>query len=238
MERTEPAPPRWGLLEAFAGLVAGLAGMVLSANLWVAVQGSARESLGLTVAILIGLWTGYIGVMVLVSRFKGTGRLAADLRLRLHGAGDVAVGVALGLGTSIVLIPALYRLLMIAGLIDDGDMKRLSDPAERLTEISRGPTFLLLAVLVGLGAPVVEEAFFRGFMQPAAVRRLGAVGGVVVSSVVFAAVHFQALQFPALALFGLVLGVLAHRTGRTGPSVVAHMTFNALTLVGLAVGRG
>ena len=238
MERTEPAPPRWGLLEAFAGLMAGLVGVVLAANVWVAVQGSTRRSLGLTIATLAGLWAGYLGVMVLVSRFRGTGRLAADLRLRLHGARDVALGVGVGLGTSILLIPALYQLLLVAGALDQRDIDRLSDPAERLTDISRGPTFLLLAVLVGLGAPLVEEAFFRGFMQPAAVRRLGAVGGVGLTSVVFGAVHFQALQFPALALFGVVLGVLAHRTGRIGPSVVAHVAFNALTLVGLAVGSG
>ena len=40
----------------------------------------------------------------------------------------------------------------------------------------------------------------------------------------------------ALAAFGLVLSVLAHRTGRLGPSIWAHVGFNATTVVALVAG--
>jgi membrane protease YdiL (CAAX protease family) len=39
----------------------------------------------------------------------------------------------------------------------------------------------------------------------------------------------------ALAAFGAVLSWLAHRYGRLGPGLVAHATFNAITLLALAV---
>ena len=39
----------------------------------------------------------------------------------------------------------------------------------------------------------------------------------------------------ALVGFGVVLGVLAMRTGRLGPGIFAHLSFNAATVVALAV---
>jgi membrane protease YdiL (CAAX protease family) len=41
----------------------------------------------------------------------------------------------------------------------------------------------------------------------------------------------------ALASFGAVLSWLAQRTGRLGPGLVAHATFNAITLLALAATR-
>ena len=38
----------------------------------------------------------------------------------------------------------------------------------------------------------------------------------------------------ALGSFGAVLGVLALRTGRLGPGLVAHATFNPITVLCLA----
>ncbi len=229
--------PSWGLAEAGAGFLAGIVGGIVFTSVWAAVQGSPRTTLGMIVAGLAGLWTGYVATMVLVSRIRGTGHLAADLRLRLGGLKGLVVGAATGAVCGLVLVPLLYLLLLSVGLLDQDALDRLSDPAEQLMERAPGATFLLLALLVGIGAPLVEECFYRGFVQPAAVRRFGAVAGVVGTAAVFAAAHFQMLQFPALFLFGLLLGLLAHRSGRIGPCVVAHIVFNGLTLVRLALLR-
>jgi membrane protease YdiL (CAAX protease family) len=43
--------------------------------------------------------------------------------------------------------------------------------------------------------------------------------------------HLQALQFAGLFAFGVVLAVLALRTGRLAAPIVAHMAFNAVTVV-------
>ncbi len=47
----------------------------------------------------------------------------------------------------------------------------------------------------------------------------------------FALVHGQYLQFPGLLLFGLILGYLAMRFNRLGPSIWAHIGFNMVTAV-------
>ena len=93
--------------------------------------------------------------------------------------------------------------------------------------------FLFLAV----GAPLVEELFFRGLLQRSLARRFGPVVAVGGSAVAFGLAHFEALQLAALILFGLVLGLLADRTGRLGPGIVAHATFNAATVLTLTWGK-
>jgi hypothetical protein len=67
--------------------------------------------------------------------------------------------------------------------------------------------------------------------------RLAPVVSVGLTALVFALAHFEALQFLGLAAFGVVLGCLAWRTGRLGPSIVAHMAFNTVTIVAIVVSR-
>jgi len=101
------------------------------------------------------------------------------------------------------------------------------------------------AVLVCVGSPIVRRAVLPGpaaALRSSAVSnssgpRLGPVLSIGVTALVFALVHFEALQFLGLAGFGVVLGVLAWRTGRLGPSIVAHMTFNTVTIIAIVVSR-
>src|ERR1017187_10457493 len=120
----------------------------------------------------------------------------------------------------------------------------LGHPAQSLTGDAFGTGLVVLAVLVCVGSPVVEELFFRGLLLRSLLGtfeqigpRLGPALSIVVTALVFALVHFEALQFLGLAGFGVVLGVLAWRTGRLGPSIVAHMTFNTVTIIAIVVAR-
>jgi membrane protease YdiL (CAAX protease family) len=83
----------------------------------------------------------------------------------------------------------------------------------------------------------VEELFFRGLVQRAVARRFGRVAAIGASAVLFGLAHFELLQLPALILFGVVLAVLADRTGRLGPGIVAHAAFNAVTVLTLTLNR-
>jgi len=82
-------------------------------------------------------------------------------------------------------------------------------------------------------APVVEELFYRGVWLRAAERRWGTVAGIVVSATVFGVMHLQPIDTPALIAFGLVVGWLAARYRRLGPSIWAHVAFNLTAVVTL-----
>jgi membrane protease YdiL (CAAX protease family) len=99
---------------------------------------------------------------------------------------------------------------------------------------------VLLVVFVAVGAPVVEELFFRGLLLRALQRRVPDGAAVAVSAVLFGVAHVQDLAPGALLVvivslvaLGAVLATLAVRTGRLGPGMWTHAAFNASTLVAL-----
>jgi hypothetical protein len=76
----------------------------------------------------------------------------------------------------------------------------------------------------------VEELFFRGLLQGAFTRRIGATPAIFVTALIFAFAHITSEgPLAPLVIFpsGLVLGYLRQRTGRLAAGMVAHATFNA-----------
>ena len=115
--------------------------------------------------------------------------------------------------------------------------KDLSQPARKIARAAHGPAFVLLAVLLIVAAPFIEELFFRGLLLRALARRFGTGWAVAGSSLAFAVAHFEGIQFPALLVVGVVFGVLVVRYGRLGPGMWAHGAFNAVVVVALAARR-
>ena len=235
----EPAPlpegppngPRWGMGDAMAGFLAGVFLSVLFISIWVAVSGSDRTTLGLFTAGIAGNWLGLGGAIALACRRKGTGSLAADFGLRIERR-DIGPGLAAGILSQLVLIPLLYVPVHL--LFPDVDV---AEKAKEVTDLAKGGGIALIAVCIVFGAPLVEELFFRGLLQRSAARRLGPGWAIAVSAVTFGLAHFQPVQLLGLVAFGVVLGVLAQRAGRLGPSLVAHMAFNATTVAILIATR-
>jgi membrane protease YdiL (CAAX protease family) len=145
---------------------------------------------------------------------------------------DLVAGAAIGLAAQYVLIPLLY---LPAEQFDSHLAHQLSAPAQRDTAAAHGlvPIVVLFAFLA-LGAPVVEELFFRGLVLRGLLGRAPAAVAIVASGLLFALAHFEAVQFAGLAAFGVVLGLLAWWTGRLGPGMAAHAAFNAAAVLSLA----
>lgn len=91
---------------------------------------------------------------------------------------------------------------------------------------------LVALAVVGV-APLVEERFFRGWLQPALQDTLGEKRGrywaPVLTGLAFAAVH-PAYSFIPVLVLGLVNGLLMLRFGSLAACVVAHAVHNALAL--------
>jgi len=165
---------------------------------------------------------------LLVCRARGTGILAHDVGLRFKFPADLH-GVWVGLVSQFLVLPIVYVFVQ---LFADGDLTEdLEKPARELTDAAHGPGFLLLAGLLIVGAPLVEEIFYRGLLLRSLKRYVPNAAAVVLSGLVFGVAHFNLLTLPGLALFGLFLAVLTERFGRLGPSIVAHAVFNAATVV-------
>ncbi len=221
---------RWGLWEAAAGFVVGLilAAIATSAAEQAVGYRSGPFPVAVTVADVGALWIGLVGAAVWASRRRGTGDLAADYGLRIGGWLDVVGGALVGLVCQYLLLPALYWPWE---QLDHSLRHQLSQPAHNEAGVAHsvGAVVGLLLVLA-VAAPVVEELFFRGLVLRGLLGVAPPPVAIVGSGLLFGLAHFEAVQFAGLAVFGVVLGVLAWRTGRLAPGMAAHAAFNAVAV--------
>ena len=142
---------------------------------------------------------------------------------------EVAVGIPLGIASQLILVNAVNWPL--ARLFPDAfSFEEVSKRASDLVDAAHGGWVVLLAVVVIVGAPIVEEIVYRGVVQPGLVASWGRTVGIVATAALFAAIHMQPVELPGLFVFALVLGWARHSTGTIGLSIVTHMAFNATGL--------
>lgn len=89
-------------------------------------------------------------------------------------------------------------------------------------------------------APLMEELFFRGFLYPVLVRRLGLVAGIGLTSLGFGLIHAPQLGrawAPVLVVFlvGVALTVVRARTKSVAASMLVHIAYNGTLSLALFV---
>jgi uncharacterized protein len=179
----------------------------------------------------LALWVGFVGAVVVASRMNGTGSLAADYGLSWPRVKDWC----LGLGGA-VLGRLLPLIVLICIVLAGSGFGAPSGAAPTILGVTPSGAFgwVLVVLLAVVGAPLVEELFFRGLLQGAFTRRIGAVPALFVTAIIFSFAHVldEGLLAP-IALFpmALVLGYLRLRTGRLAAGMVAHAFFNASLFV-------
>jgi membrane protease YdiL (CAAX protease family) len=193
---------------------------------------SVPPPLWLTALLQLPLWFGLGAIPIWFAVKRGKG-VVADLGLRMHRI-DIPIGLAVGVFCQLVMVPLLY--LALSKIIG---VKDVSAAARQLTDRASSPvSILLLFLIVGIGAPVAEEIYFRGMAQGIFGRRLSPMWAILAAAAFFAVTHLQPLQFPALLAFGVVLGVMRWRSGRLGPSIWAHLGFNIVAAASLVFHLG
>lgn len=223
---------RW-LLVALLGLIAGVAVSEVLTNVgaWIAgTPGGAKALAGLAeppawfvATELVGLWSGFVGAAIVVTR---SGR-RIGLRVAPHDIWFLLVGMAL---QGVVYLAYLH-------VHESGSSKGTN----QLLGGSAGWLLVFTGFLTVVVVPVVEESYFRGVLLRGLLgawrTRVAIVGvscSVLADALLFGVAHLgvdEWYQLPGLAFLGAVLAVLAIRTGRLGPSILTHAGFNLLAVV-------
>jgi membrane protease YdiL (CAAX protease family) len=205
-------------------LGAWLAAQIVASLILVAVADRATDpSFGVTALALVGAWTTYLVAMWLASQRAGSGSMVADYGLWFRPID--AVGVGIGVVCSLVLIRIVYLPLEALWPTTFSEAK-LNENAQDLVDSAGGSTWTVVAVVV-VGAPLMEELFYRGLLQRSLASRYSDWLAVVGVAALFALVHFRPIEIPGLFVIGLVFGFAALRTGRLGMAIMIHVGFNA-----------
>jgi uncharacterized protein len=234
----EPEAPasghKWGIGEAVLGFAAGLLLSSLAAGIAESATGyktssSAGLPLAVTAADVGGLWLCLVGAAIVASRRRGTGDLKRDYGWGWGRWWDLPVGAVIGVFCQFVLVPLLY---LPFEHVYHHLSHQLGQPAQRDTSAVHGvPEVVVLFLLLCVGAPIVEELFFRGLIFRSFLGWAPVPLAVIGSALLFALAHFEAVQFAGLAVFGVVLALLAWRTGRLTPGIGAHAAFNFVAVL-------
>ena len=222
-----PQEQKWGIRHVVYGLLLGQVSTILAiVAIGLIDQDIDLEdpSLEITAILQSALWVGTLGIPLWLYYSKGVSWRQFGWRFKRS---DIFKGLLIGLGTQIAA-GLLYLPLYV--IFDDIDV---SEPAKELVDKATGLGVFLLFLVVVVGAPVVEEIFYRGLTLKAFEKKMGGRLALVASSLLFAVAHLQFVQFPALFLFGFVAAYLARKYDRLGRAVWAHVGFNATTVIAL-----
>lgn len=95
--------------------------------------------------------------------------------------------------------------------------------------------FVLAVAIIGVLAPVAEEAFFRGYMQSRLRRRWGPAWAIGITAVAFGALHADPVQTPFAIVIGVALGYVTERAGSIRPAIVCHIINNMISVMGTKI---
>lgn len=235
----EPGADTRAQLPRRAGLLAisGIAGSLLlaMAGSLVAAIVAPHSPLANLVLSQAGLWAGLVGAVVLASRRFGSGDVWRDFGVRAE-----RMDVWRGFVTSVVgRVTGLMVVLPLVALD-----RRLAGSDLQPFKGARGNPLLfgVLIIIALVGAPFVEELFFRGLLLRSLIPIAGTAGAIGLQAVVFGLAHLRPSYglgnvsvFAAIALMGVVQGFVAERYRRLGPAMFSHAFFNLGAVLAIGI---
>ena len=154
-----------------------------------------------------------------------TRSLRISLRIHRPRLSDLAfcVMLAICLHPTYVLLASWVQKEYAIG----ADTKTLLQQFDAL--IGSAPLWSVIFFLAVVPA-ICEELAFRGFIFGGLLRRNGVVRAIVVSSLFFGMSHGVLQQTITASLMGLVIGVIAWRSGGVFCGIAFHVTHNSLSM--------
>jgi membrane protease YdiL (CAAX protease family) len=228
----DPTFPAEALPLAIGGIVATvLAGRLLSSVLLERVAAPVELKIIAFYAVVFGgLWS----TCKVASTRLGTGQPFRDLGWSWRPS-DMWRGLG---GFFLARLAHAVAILPWIGELDR--LSRLTEGYEHVSTV----TFVIFSISAVVGAPVLEELAFRGLLQRSLASAVGQRWAIVLQAAAFGVYHYipeigslNAPYVTGLAAAGVVLGWLARRARRLGPSVATHVLMNGLAVVVLAFRR-
>jgi membrane protease YdiL (CAAX protease family) len=189
---------------------------------------------GWTIVVISGL-----GDVISLLPLVWLGRQAARCGVTLADIGLHRKGLARNVGFGVIAylctLPIAVALNAAAGALLKHFLPSLPEPYHPLTGwlvTSTAAQRVGLYALAAIGAPFVEETFFRGMLYGALRRRWGVCAGVLGSSFIFAILHPQVpLGFAALFVLGAGMALAYELSGSLVTGMATHWANNSVAVI-------
>lgn len=138
-------------------------------------------------------------------------------------ARELGVGAVAGFGAWLVVLCGVVLFAIALAALSGEELLPQAPPAV-IPWLAAQPILLRLAI--ALSAGVVEETFFRGFLQPRV--------GIALSTLFFAMAHLSydhPIMLVGVSLLSLLYGLLTRWRQTVWPAIVAHFMFDAIQLL-------
>jgi hypothetical protein len=209
----------WPATRAVAAtVVIFVAGQLVAATV-VGMTGGSGEVPGTLMAWLLLSQATMVALILAASRLFG-GRWREVLQLRPVERGFWTLGFAvLAMGALLGGFNALLYWLMGTDMMED---------LRPYLDLIRSDVWLLAALAIGAGAPLMEELTFRGFLQSALAQRLGFWPAALVTTAAWTGLHwgYSLAGLAEVFLIGLYFSWLLWRTGSLWPPLICHALYN------------
>ena len=197
---------------------------------WIALTYHARSMSAVPLrVIIIGQLIAYVPALVLL--LTGLPWLARRSLRELGLYPPRLREVAWGLGGA----AGMFVVAQAIGAIEESVFhQKLRETAVDLLRHAHGADLAGFALLAIVAAPLVEELIFRGFFFNAFLRYLPAVTAGLLSAILFGLAHYDKESPTAVIPLmggGAVLAWVYYRSGALISTMIAHGTFNAVTVL-------
>jgi uncharacterized protein len=215
------------LLAAIALVAAGVPSLQAASDPDVLVETLGGAGLGVLTMVQIGVLAG--AAWLAAGALPPTDAPTAVRRARAFPVGRPSawmLGAALVGGLTLWTLPSWIAERLV---------ERVDAPStpELLLELLQSGSLggrLVVAIAIGISAPLCEEIVFRGYLWRAIELGWGRIAAWLGTTLLFAAYHLDPVQSVSLLPVALFIGWLRLRSGSIVPAVLAHFVNNALGL--------
>ena len=136
---------------------------------------------------------------------------------------ELGLGVLLGIAAWVVVLAGVMAIGLALYALG-GEKAIPKEPPAMVTWIAALP--VLVRMSISLSAGIVEEGFFRGFLQPRV--------GILASTALFVLAHFsygQPFMLVGIAILSLIYALLVRWRQNIWPAIAAHTLFDGVQLL-------
>ncbi|CAA9333042.1 MAG: hypothetical protein AVDCRST_MAG93-6286 [uncultured Chloroflexia bacterium] len=225
----------WRLIDIALVLVYSAIGVVILALGWALLSpllnlGDPQTLLESNPVLVSGIFGILVYGVVLVAIYlqivRGRHTSWRNIGFRAPPALPLALApvIAVGQLTTVALLNAL--VLALTGQFENPQIEAISGAGG-----FSWPNFILMLLLAGVAAPIVEETLFRGVLYGWLRIRVPIVLAVVVSAALFAGVHFIPILLPALFVVGIILAVVYEWSQSLWVPILLHSIQNSVAVI-------